>query len=52
VHSGQDLRRGVKPWWRRLYLSLNYMPVLFGGVLLWLAALTTANITNPVVAAA
>ena len=46
VDSDQFLRRGVKPWPRRLHLALNYLPVIFGGIILCLAVLMAAGVTN------
>lgn len=40
------MRRGIAPWWRRLHLALNYLPVLIGGIFLLLALLIAANVTN------
>ena len=50
VDSDDYLRRGVKPWPRRLHLALNYLPVIFGGIFLCLAVLMAAGVTNRAVA--
>jgi hypothetical protein len=46
VDSDRYLRRGVKPWLRRLHLALNYLPVFFGGIILCLVALIGAGVRN------
>lgn len=50
VDSEQYLRRGVKPWPRRLHLALNYLPLIIGGILLCLAVLIAGDVTNLAVA--
>lgn len=44
------IKRGVHPWFRRLHLALNYLPVVFGGILLILLAMVTVGVTNGLVA--
>ena len=46
VDLEQYLRRGVKPWPRRLHLALNYLPLIIGGMFLCLAVLMAAEVTN------
>lgn len=42
------IKQGVHPWFRRLHLALNYLPVLFGGMFLLLIAMAALGFTEGV----
>jgi hypothetical protein len=47
--SRPTTKQGVHPWFRRLHLALNYLPVLFGGILFLLMAMAAAGLTDGLV---
>lgn len=50
AESGSGLRRVIEPWWRRLYFSVNYLPVTLCGMFGILVSLVAVGVRSSILA--